>query len=386
MMPLFRWRVLPWILAVALGTQLASAQTERSRLDLDARTAEIIRDLSAEQKAAQLILVYFPGADFALQHEFGAVLVMQNMLRRPHDLLRDLQRLQEYSSLPVFVAIDQEGGKVNRIKPLRGFRTTPSAETLGQIDRIEISNRVAPMAEALQRMGLNMNLAPVLDPAHNYLGDETLMAKDDRAFGRSAEYIITPAREFIRTFHDHGVMTINKHFPGYDVVENSDHELATSEAPFDNILANTASFAALARESCGVMMSSIVFSQYDDTPAVLSPFMVEWARVLYQHKLIITDDLWGVALRGWADPDADLDDYPDEAFLTLVKKALIAGNDQLMVTYPAKAVLMRDAIADWIRTDPALATRVDESLHRIVKMKLTQPKNRCLSEPDFLVD
>lgn len=331
---------------------------------------ELLYNMTNAEKAAQLIMVYFSGEEFVSEHQFGGVLVMQNMLKDQTKITNELAALQRNSKAGVFVAIDQEGGIVNRIKRLPGWSKTPSAKVMREWDAPKITELTNRIGNQLNEIGINMNLAPVLDPSLDYEGRNTFMEQSRRSFGATGAEIIPDGRAFIKGFSQNAVLTINKHFPGYDVASNSDHDIAVSQAPFSNILDNTSSFSALSKEANGVMMSSILFSDTDDKPAVLSEMMVGWARALYGDGIIITDDLWGVALRSWISPTSSIKNYPDEEFLDLIKMALLAGNDMMMITYPQKAVLMKEAIAEWMLTDEVVAFRVNESARRILQAKL----------------
>jgi len=338
--------------------------------NLEAEVDDFVYRMSNAEKAAQMILVYYSDDALITEHQFGGVLIMQNMLRQPAEIVASLKRMQANSKIEVFVSIDQEGGKVNRMKRLPGWNKVPSAKAIRKWDIPKITALTEKIAEQLHDIGINMNLAPVLDPSIDYRGRNTFMEQSERSFGENGSAIIPSARAFIAGFSEHDVMTVNKHFPGYDVASNSDHDIAVSQAPFENILENTSSFTALAEASSGVMMSSILFADTDDKPAVLSEMMVGWARALYGEGLILTDDLWGVALRSWISPESSTKNYPDDQFLKLVRMALLAGNDILMITYPEKAVLMKEAIAEWMLHDEQVAFRVNESVRRIVKTKL----------------
>lgn len=371
------------------ATAETSATSQLPALDLipieslESRVDELLYHMSNDEKAAQLIMVYFSGEEFVTEHQFGGVLVMQNMLKNPTKITAELKTLQDSSASGVFVAIDQEGGVVNRIKRLPGWSKTPSAKIMREWDTAKITELTSRVGAQLNEIGLNMNLAPVVDPAIDYLGRDTFMEKSRRSFGDKGAEIIPDARAFIKGFNQHGVLTINKHFPGYDVATNSDHDIAVSQAPFENILNNTSSFSALSSDADGVMMSSILFEDTDDKPAVVSHMMVGWARALYGDGIIITDDLWGVALRSWVNPKASIKNYPDEDFLKLVRMALLAGNDMLMITYPEKAVLMKEAIAEWMMADELVAYRVNESARRILTLKLTKLTPTPQIKPQF---
>ncbi len=362
---IFKTLLLPLVFALISSP---AALAERSQTDSSVDT--LLASMSNEEKAAQLILVYFSSTGFVSKHGFGGVLVMQNMIKDLDQLSSRLQTLQQHSRIGVLVTIDQEGGKVNRLKYLPGWKRLPSAQTMSHWPDKKIEAHSRRVAGLLKKAGVHLNLAPVLDPSHNREGKQTLIGFEHRAFGRDDDLIVTRASAMINGFHSQGILTIAKHFPGYNVAEHSDHEIAISHAPKEHIAANAEPFHRVAPLVDGVMMSSIQYENLTPNPAVLSPRMVAWARKIYPDKLIITDDLWGMALRSWISPEqAKQRNYPDREFLRLVRMTLDAGNDLLMITYPEKAVLMKQAIAKWMQTDPELREKVNRSVRRILAAK-----------------
>lgn len=331
---------------------------------------ELLQSMSNEQKAAQLIMVYFASPEFVVKHEFGAVLIMQNMIKDADKLSAQLKNLQQQSRIGVLTAIDQEGGTVNRLKNLPGWKKMPSAATQSKWADIKIHKHQKKVAAKLNSLGVNANLAPVLDPGTNHLGKPTFMGKRKRSFELTTYDIASKAAIFIQAHQENNVLTISKHFPGYDAENNSDHEIAISDASRNDLNNTIQPFWALAPIVDGVMMSSIHYQNMTDRPAVLSAEMVGWARELHPEKIIITDDLWGLALRSWVNPvSAKRKKYPDKDFLKLTRMALEAGNDILMITYPKKAVLMKQAITDWMKQDENLRQQINQSVKRILSAK-----------------
>jgi len=357
-------------LLFAITTIMQSAAGQQQDVQSTKVVDRIMSAMSDEEKAAQLILVYFSSSEFITRHEFGAVLVMQNMIKDLEQLSSRLHTLQQKSKIGVLVTIDQEGGKVNRLKYLPEWKHLPSAQTMSKWSSIKIKQHNLRIARVLATAGVHLNLAPVLDPSHNYQGEKTLMGLEQRAFGQNSNQIVARASNMINAFSSQGVLTIAKHFPGYDVAEHSDHEIAISHAAQKYITDNVQAFNMAAPLVDGVMMSSIYYTSMVNNPAVLSPRMVGWARQIFPGKLILTDDLWGVALRTWINPEnVDKYNYPDKDFLRLVKMTLEAGSDLLMITYPEKAVLMKHAIVKWMRNDLKLRERVNQSVRRILIAK-----------------
>jgi len=330
------------------------------------RVDSLIAGMSPQQKAAQLLLVYHTSAAFASKHGFGGVLIMRDMLASPAGLSRELKRLQR-QPIGVLVAIDQEGGKVNRMSRLPGWKRVPSAAAMSGWPEQRITEQAARMAKQLAELGINMNLAPVLDPSHDHTGRLAFMGRKERSFGRDPDVISAKAGAYARGFSRHGIVTVSKHFPGYDVQTNSDHEIALSDAPLRALEHNVRAFSGLSEAVSGVMISSIHFTKINGRPAVLSKKMLDWARKLHPHAILMTDDLWGSALRSWIRTRGARGEAAE--VLALTKEALRAGNDMLMITHPQLAVKMKRQIARWIKTDETLRRRVDEAVERVLRVK-----------------
>jgi beta-N-acetylhexosaminidase len=331
----------------------------------------LLRTMTMEEKAGQMILVYHSDYEFLRSHKVGGVLIMQNMLEKPSALRTQLRHAQENLPIPLFVAIDQEGGSVNRLSPLIGWKKTPSAQKLSAWDPDSIQAYSRQVGAKLKQLGINMNLAPVADPAVNHEGIETYMGRKNRSFGKDAEHIIPAARAFIKGFSDQDVLCVIKHFPGYDVPANSDLEAAFSNADSQTIAGYAGVFSAIDPLMAAIMMTSIHYRSICDTPAVFSPTMVAWARRASENAIIMTDDLWTTSLRHFILPDAAVHPsrYPDSAFAHLVTCAVRAGNDMLMITYPQKVPLIIRAIMTMAKDDASVAGHVDSAVRRILQAK-----------------
>ncbi len=328
---------------------------------------QIMDDMTDSEKAAQLILVYYTNPKFIVDNGFGGVLIMQNMLKDPEKLRSGLKEMQSSSKQGVLVSIDQEGGRVNRMKLLPGWGKVPSATEMSTWSNEEITQYAMKVAEPLHKLGINLNLAPVLDPSLDYLGEKTFMAKKQRSFGSDSDHVSNKARSYMEGFRLYEIASVSKHFPGYDVQTNSDHEVAISQAPFENVSKNIEPFQKLASNVTGVMISSVHYEQFSDAPAVMSKKVVGLARETHPDAILMTDDLWGKALRSWVKEKGNITN--NEQVLALTRGALDAGNDMLMITYPEKAVLMKKAIVRWMKKDENFRKRVNESVYRILENK-----------------
>ncbi len=334
------------------------------------QATQVLTHLTLEQKVGQLFLVYHSSGDFMAQNGFGGSLVMESMVRDEAELKASLQEANRLSTIPLLVAMDQEGGEINRLRPLSGFEKIASAEEMGLWSPDSVRTYIQPVAVRLKDLGINCNLAPVLDPNRNVDFRPTLMVQRQRSFGRNSASIVPPAKAFMAGCGDQNILCIVKHFPGYVVEENSDHEVAESVANRAALLRYIHPFAVCMEDAGGVMMSSILFSMVSDRPAVFDSSLVALARCGFSERVVMTDDLWGTALRSWVSGDeVEQADYPDEDLRRLILLAFDAGNDMLMITYPAKAVMMAGILEEAIEGDLGRENSLDESVYRILLLK-----------------
>lgn len=123
------------------------------------------------------------------------------------------KQLREWSDTPLLIALDQEGGRVARLKTQYGFQPTVSAEYLGDLDNQDSTRHYAAMiANDLHRAGINLNLAPVVD----ILSDSCpVIAGAHRAFSRDPQAVARNAGWFVDECHKRGAVCALKHFPGH---------------------------------------------------------------------------------------------------------------------------------------------------------------------------
>ncbi|MFU8811726.1 MAG: glycoside hydrolase family 3 protein [Balneolaceae bacterium] len=134
-------------------------------------------------------------------------------------LIRELQSL---ASMPLFVAVDQEGGRVARLKADRGFTVYPSAETLGTLNEPDTTqNQSQSMARQLALLGFNVNFAPVVDVNTNPLNP--IIGRLGRSFSSDPETVIRHAAIFSEAHIAESVLPVIKHFPGHGSAWNDSH-------------------------------------------------------------------------------------------------------------------------------------------------------------------
>jgi beta-N-acetylhexosaminidase len=172
-------------------------------LILGFRGAELTRDNPvyadvAERKIGGLILYDLPGYNIV----------------SPGQLLKLTGDLQELSPQKLFIAIDQEGGAVNRLKADRGFPETISAGELGRIDDTDLTAFFAGRtAETLKHLGINLNFAPCVDL--NARESNPVIGKLGRSFSAGPEEVLRHAEIWIAEHSKQGILSCPKHFPGH---------------------------------------------------------------------------------------------------------------------------------------------------------------------------
>lgn len=327
--------------------------------------------LSIKQKAEQMVMVYMSPASFMIKNEFGGILVMKSHLKNLEKFKANIKAVNDSLKIPPLVAIDQEGGLVNRIAAISDdFLHTPSAKDMRnmQVDSIKIlSNKIATI---LSEAGINLNLAPVLDPSKDSRNKDSFMEQSSRSWGKDSTNAFK-VRAFVNGMKEAHVTCVSKHFPGYDSWTNSDKQIAISATPKNKIIENIKFFKALANDIPVTMISSVRFIRLSNRPAVFEPKIIKMAREMSPTTVILTDDLWGVSLRAWVSGTERVKgkSYPAKDFKKLIRTALYAGNDMFMITYPQKAVEMVNYLVALSKQNKYCKQRIQESSARIIKMK-----------------
>ena len=253
-----------------------------------------------KKMAGQRLMLGFEGTEFnpELKHLIkdigtGGLILFRGNIETPEQISRlcmDCQAYAESSGLPpLFIAIDQEGGTVARLRePFSIFKGNSFVETP------EDARSFARItAQELKSIGVNMNFAPVLDVVPE--GIDSIMK--DRAFSGPPERVSLLGTEMIGTFQENGIMAVAKHFPGIGrTVKDSHFFLPELESDLDTLTSSDLLPFGAAKENnvAGIMLSHILYTSLDKTwPASLS-YNIAWEllRERMQYKgLVMTDDL-----------------------------------------------------------------------------------------------
>lgn len=355
--PLLRLDIMPQTASVV---EALSLETGTEGLSMTQR----VNQLSLEEKVGQLFMIghwsedYYQHTDRMLKlYGFGGIIIMNVSDDSVDSVPLWTASWQKTSAIPLLISIDQEGGVVSRIKA-PGYTQT-SQRSLGTTD--EAYTIGTKRGQELRELGINTNLAPVIDYAST--SDAFLY---NRSFATSTE-VSSMASALINGHADAGVLAIPKHFPGHESTPDDSHFVMpvidiTAAAfpeyvqPFRDVL-DAADINVL-------MTAHVQFPKLDDEyPVTLSYEILtrQLRRELGFEGVIITDDMtMGAITNQWP---------ADEAAV----RAIQAGADILLfAAEPNVAMEARDRILEAVAAGDITEDRIDESVTRILELKQKQ--------------
>lgn len=269
------------------------------------------QELALEKRIGQMLMVGFHGTHAPKEsqicqdierYNLGAVILFDyNPVdkNRPKNIASKAQlatltkELQACSSDgKLLIAVDQEGGKVQRLKSQYGFYGKfPKASDVVKMDQSKIEETYTKMSEELSSVGINYDLAPVVDLDINRKNH--VIHGLGRSFGKDPKVVAAYASTFIDAMHSNGVLTSLKHFPGHGSSVGDTHKGFVDITNLWNKVELEP--YRLLKEKADTVMVAHVFNQKIDPkyPASLSyetiTKLLRWK--LGYHGVVITDDL-----------------------------------------------------------------------------------------------
>ena len=285
----------------------------------------------------------------------------------PDQTKKLISDLQKYSADPLFVAIDAEGGKVNRLKQEYGFLPILSPEAMGQDKTLTAVERESTkLAEELKGLGFNMNFAPVVDL--NINPENPVIGALGRSFSPDPEEVVNQARIFIENHLKNNIITVEKHFPGQGSAVQDSH-LGITDVTDTYKKEELLPYQKLNDEGLlnAVMVGHITDKKVDSSyPATLSKvFLQDILRNQMGFKgIIISDDMQMAAIS---------DNYKFEESIIM---AVNAGNDIILFSNNSPsgynkdvAYKVRDVIFNAVKENKVVEERITESYNRILNLK-----------------
>jgi len=329
----------------------------------------IIQNMTLDQKLGQMMIVQFVGPDYGLdlstminQYNVGAVLLftVNNNIQSKNQLRNVTAQMQKNSAIPLVIAIDQEGGTVDRLASLDGPH--PSATSIGATnDPNKAMKQGIEDAQDLSSYGFNLNLAPVVD-VNNIYNDQLNL----RTFGKNPTIVTQMAGAYLHGLQQSGrVLGALKHFPGLGDVANDPHisvpRLTRSLSQLESI--DWAPYRSLIQQGnvhVVLVTHEIVTAVDNSEPSSLSYKLVTGIlrNQLGFQGVIMTDSLTMEGITAF--------DSPAQA----AALAIEAGSDLLMgATSPNEVAAMINGIKQAINAGQISQQRINDSVYRILMLK-----------------
>lgn len=328
-----------------------------------------IKGLTTEEKIGQMIIV---GMDtnyiteriktMITQYKIGGIILYRKNFKTYKEMLqliKDLKELNKENKMPLLIAIDQEGGRVNRMP--KELENLPPANQIAEIGGEELVRKSANITgRILKASGYNLNFAPVLDIKRF----ENQHAIGDRSFGTNKQDVAKCGIATMQELQQNGVISVIKHFPGHGATKQDSHyflpvinesikELEKEDMyPFEQAIKNGADAILV-----GHLMIRNVTGMY---PASLSrKFISRYLRKKYRYNgLIVTDDLKMKAIKFIYGPSI------------AVRKAFEAGNDIIVFRFNKEEEINSiEMVINLVKKGKIKENRINKSVQRIIKLK-----------------
>lgn len=287
----------------------------------------LMDSLTLEQKVGQIFLARCPetgAAEAVQQYHLGGFVLFDRDFEgeTPSSMAQKIAGYQGVSHIPLLIAVDEEGGTVNRVSSHKAFRAYPfpsprALYTKGGLELIH--NTEAEKAQLLSGLGINVNLAPVCDVTTN---PSAFMYR--RSLGQSPAVTGEFVADSIQTMGRFGVAAVMKHFPGYGNNADTHTGIARDSRSLETLETEDMQpfFAGISAGGGAILVSHTIVEAIDpECPASLSQPMNYYLRLAMNFGgVIITDDL---------SMDAIAAQYGTEEAAVL---AVLAGNDLLCST------------------------------------------------------
>ena len=347
----------------------------------------LLSKMSLDDKLAQMIMVDYVGTDYAAtglqqmvaQQQVGAVLYQPGTpgngnFDYPNDLVDSISaysaQIETDGKVSPLIAIDEEGGDVDKIGSI--FRAAPSEAELAQSgDPNTAYNQAKLDASELKQLGINVDLAPVID-----VGPEDTIY-GTRLFSDDPNTVATYAGQFVKGLQDNGIPGTLKHFPGLGSSNAVDPHAALPSVTKSLAALQQADFVPYQKiiqqnNPAMVMTTDVDTAALDPTPNMpgeLSPKVIAYLRdTLKFNGVIITDALnMGGLYPGLATDASPTDDQMAQVSVQAVE----AGNDMIeAASTPAQVTNDITNLEAAIQQGDIKQSQIDQSVMRILMLKL----------------
>ena len=322
----------------------------------------MLASMSLEEKVGQMFLARCPEADAASEaaayHLGGYVLFSRDFENKTQEqVIADIQSCQDAASVPMFIAVDEEGGTVNRVSLNPQLRPYPfwSPQELYAEGGLElVQSDALDKSILLKNLGINLNLAPVCDVSTD--PQDFIYA---RSFGQPAAETAQYVTTVVEAMNTQQMGSVLKHFPGYGNNTDTHEGIARDTRSYETFTeSDFIPFqAGIAANASAVLVSHNIVECMDaQSPASLSSAVHSILRNdLGFNGIIMTDDLSMEAITQYTDGQS------------AAVQAVLAGNDMICCTDYATQI---PAVIDAVNAGTISQDMIDQAVLRILAQKI----------------
>ena len=335
-----------------------------------------ISSQSSQKSYDQIFEVFFPGGIL----DYKNIKPEKKFYKRWFDKIDKLQDISlKKTKLPLLYMVNQEGGDISRLKrdffifqnPERSYWDIPSPLKMAQVNDLKLVEKLAmETGRLLLTLGVNMNLAPVVDVVHSEEGLEFMRG---RSFGSDPHQVKRVSQAFTAGFQKVGVIAAFKHFPGYTNSKlNSHNDFVSIPLPKQTFKEKhwiPYQFKSGWAYPKAVMSNIALYPQLDDqSTAPLSKKIITGIlkEELNYKGLILTDD---IGMSGYKEPDRS----------KRAIQAFLAGHDMILATTiePLNLIRIYKDFLKAFKQGQIPKSRVEESLRKVLQLKSQLPHNKA---------
>ena len=326
-------------------------------------------NMTLDEKIGQMITIGIDGYsvdDTAKQlitdKKVGGVILFKNNISYSNQLLQlinDIKGINSTNKIPIFISVDQEGGRVNRLPS--EIKSLPSNEVVGNKNDNKLAYDIGKnIGYTLGSFGFNMDFAPVLDVNSN--PNNTVIG--DRSFSNDKDKVASLGASEINGFKDSNIISVAKHFPGHgDTATDSHYALPIINKTLDEL--KSVEFVpfkkSIEEKVPAIMVSHILMPQIDaNNPASMSKTIITdiLRKDLKFDGLIVTDDMTMGAVTNELD------------ITTACINSINAGADLLLVCHGYdNEINVINAIKDAVNNGIISIDTINRSVYKILSLK-----------------
>lgn len=328
-----------------------------------------IDELSMEEKIGQMFIIGLQGTQIGKKtiemidkYKIGGIILYRrnyNSYEEMLNIINDIKKISSKNKIPIFISIDQEGGRVNRMP--KEFKNLKSATFLSETNNPEkLIESGQVIGKMLKKMGISMDYAPVFD-IRRFEKDHAI---GDRCYGKDKEEVAKNATSVMKAISEEGVIPVIKHFPGHGLTKKDSHFKIPTILEKVDFIKNEDMYPfkmAIKNGAEAIMMGHLIIKDIDKYyPATLSKKVINTLlkEECSYNGLIITDDfkMWAIKLH--------------YSIKRAVVKAIKSGNDMIMIgdNYTKVKKIIKYTIKK-ARKGRIDINSINNSVEKIIKLK-----------------